>query len=413
MLAEGLLAEGLGTDAPPIADEAATQDEVHEEVDLDEALEREAAANPKRVVTKKREEPELGDDEAMPPPRGVKRSRDAILAELKASRAAAAAAQREKEALGPRFRKVGTSTATTTGSATGSAKRRIERDERGREVLITVDEEGRVKRKVRRAVGEMEKGKKAGLLMPEEGATVLGMDVEKLVGDAQQRGEKEEDEEMDIFEGVGGDYDPLAALEEGEESASTSSSASKEEEEEEEDNEHARPQQKQREPPTRKPSTTGPSQHTDEIRPSGPKRDYFHARSSMSEAQSEHQLADAHHPPVVDETMLAALKKAAQLVPRTGSGGAGEELAGELRRQREKERRHREMLSGVDRDAEDIDLGFGGSRGEDLRDGEEENIGAKKGGKGRGKGTLSVWGDDNKAKDKGKEKHKQRGKQKG
>ncbi|KAH0551383.1 hypothetical protein GP486_007401, partial [Trichoglossum hirsutum] len=78
--------------------------------------------------------------EMAPPPgpgaaAGRKRTRDDILAELKASRQAAKAAQ--QSTLGPRFHKIGES----------KEKSRIERDERGREVLITVDKDGKIKRK--------------------------------------------------------------------------------------------------------------------------------------------------------------------------------------------------------------------------------------------------------------------------
>ena len=132
-----------------------------------------------------------------PPVAGQKRTRDDILRELKASRLAAAesAKQAHTTTLGPRFMKI-------SGRKDRS---RIEKDERGREILITVGEDGRVKRKVKKQQGD----KHDGLLMPDKDAKPLGIQVIPINLPVNSR----EEDEGDIFEGVGVDYNPLGDVE--------------------------------------------------------------------------------------------------------------------------------------------------------------------------------------------------------
>ena len=127
------------------------------------------------------------------PVAGQKRTRDDILRELKASRLTAveSAKQAHTTTLGPRFMKI-------SGRKDRS---RIEKDERGREILITVGEDGRVKRKVKKEQVE----KHDGLLMPDKDAKPLGMQVIPINLPVTSR----EEDEGDIFEGVGVDYNPL------------------------------------------------------------------------------------------------------------------------------------------------------------------------------------------------------------
>ena len=177
---------------------------------------------------------------APPPPpsvAGAKRSRNAILAQLKASRQSQAESDSQEPTfgvnrhddgritqpqLGSKFRRIGEKEETS----------RIERDERGREVLVVRDRNGKIiKRKVRKAShvsGQNGSGKKGaaqndgrddkGLLLPTNTAQPLGAEVSDLVSAAAAAAKKGAVEgnmnmngdEADIFEGIGTDYDPLS-----------------------------------------------------------------------------------------------------------------------------------------------------------------------------------------------------------
>jgi hypothetical protein len=90
----------------------------------------------------------------------------------------------------------------------------------------------------------------------------------------------------------------------------------------------------------------------------------------------------------LDPTILAALKKASTLNPISKAAENEEEAA--------KEARRKKMLQQDDRDAQDMDMGFGSSRFADEEDFEEKKVklsewGTKddddqEGGKGDGKG---------------------------
>lgn len=284
---------------------------------------------------------------------GKKRNRDQILAELKASRQAAKEAA--QPALGSKFKRVGAPRSTT----------RIESDSRGREVLITVDEHGNTKRKVRKAQPEHEKGH--GLLMPDKDAKPLGMEVPEIPI------QPEIEEEVDIFDDAGDDYDPLAGLDE-------------EEEEEKEEgitqNGKGRPEAEEGELTTgeTKPDQPKPGSMAPPTKPAGP-RDYF------GETKKDPPKADKAPDVFSDPVYLAALKKAATLNPISQAAENGEEAAKAVKR--------RKMLQQDDRDAMDIDMGFGSSKFADEEDFEEKKVklsewgkdgGDEGGGKGEGKG---------------------------
>lgn len=167
--------------------------------DADEELEE---LEQKKVAPVVREKVVKKGELAPPTIAGTKRNRDAILAELKASRKAAAeAAAAAQPQLGSHFRKVG-----------AEKEPRIEIDERGREVLIVVGENGKIKRKVRKVKdGEIEGGRKNDLLEVDKKAERLGIEQAELP--QQPAPEVDEEEDDDIFEGVGAEYDPLAGLE--------------------------------------------------------------------------------------------------------------------------------------------------------------------------------------------------------
>jgi hypothetical protein len=308
-----------------------------DDVDVEEELEilqdRDVVPVAKEKAVKKGE---------MAPPSlvpGKKRNRDQILAELKAARMAA----KEKAApsLGAKFKKVG---ATATGP-------RIERDSKGREVLITVDEDGNEKRKVRKAQPDAVEEKGHGLLMPDKDAIPLGMEVPDIPKMA------EEEEDIDIFEDAGDDYDPLAGLEGDDDSDAEDGAALKTIEKEGPDIPKSDITEK---------SISEPSSMPPPARP----RNYFgdskdHTSTSPPPSTSVKAMSDP--------TILAALKKASSLHAITGpSPSDSEEAAREARRKK--------MLQTDDRDAADLDMGFGSSRFEDEEDFEEKRV------------KLSEWG---------------------
>lgn len=314
------------------------EDELDEE-DVDEELERmeerEIAPAVKESVVKKGE---------MAPPSmipGKKRTRDQILAELKASRKAAAEAA--KPSLGAKFKKVGATRSTS----------RIERDSKGREVLIIIDEDGNEKRKVRR-VGDQEAEKANGLLMPDKDAKPLGMVV-------PERPETPEEEDIDIFDDVGDDYDPLAGLDEDSDAEETKDEGALK------DTSESSAKDTASMPPPPRPKQSAPN--------------YF------NETKKEEPQESAGAKAMTDPTILAAIKKASMLnLP-------SDKTSAELAEEKAKEEKRRRMIQLQDRDAEDLDMGFGSSFAEDGEDGEDSRIKLSEwgvdddeGGRGRGRG---------------------------
>jgi RED-like protein N-terminal region len=314
----------------------AEPDDVDVEEELEALQDRDVAPVEREKAVKKGE---------MAPPSfvpGKKRNRDQILAEMKAARLAAK--EKATPSLGAKFKKVG---ASTTGS-------RIERDSKGREVLITVDEDGNEKRKVRKVQPNQMEEKGHGLLMPDKDAVPLGMEVPDIPKVAE-----EEEEDIDIFEDAGDDYDPLAGLEEDDDSDAENSTVLKNAEKEG--------------PDISKPTTTEtPTTDTSSMPPPARPRNYF---------GDSKENASASPPPSIsakamsDPTILAAIKKASALHPLAEpSPSSAEEAAREARRKK--------MLQSDDRDAADLDIGFGSSRFEDEEDFEEKKV------------KLSEWGAD-------------------
>jgi hypothetical protein len=312
-----------------------TESEIEEE--FDELAEQDIAPVRREKVEKK------GEKAPPPPVAGVKRSRDAILAELKAQRQAAAeaaAAEHEKRypTLGAGFRKVG-----PNGEST-----RIEVDSRGREVLIITDADGKEKRKVRKQKAEQPE------LEPRNDIEDLKNPV-KIPEVALSKPNQEESEEEDIFEGVGSNYNPLAVIE-GEEDDDESSEdekvTSKPAEAPQTD-----PTEVGEEPTAKSPRPTADNgvasvapDYNDSVAPPvpRPRRNYFNDKPP-SASEKEKDAADA--------TVLAALKKVRTL-----------DASSSLLQDTEEARlakRAAELAAG-DRDMEDMDLGFGASRFDDA-----------------------------------------------
>jgi len=291
---------------------------------------------------------------------GKKRTRDDILKDLRASRLAAAAEKKKLQpALGPRFSRVGEKKDTS----------RIEKDERGREVLITVDADGNVKRKVKKAKIEESSSNASNLPMPDKDVKPLGMDVVAVAPDPISA---EQLDDGDIFEGVGMDYDPLgdAGSEDDSDDEGTAEEAST---------------------ATGEPSTSVPpllSGGDTSAAPTAaalpaPKGNYFNDSDHTDDKSS-----DTPHNPLTDPAILAALKKASTINPFCSAADNEEELA--------KLARRKKMLDSHDRDADDMDVGFGGGRFDDEEDGGDEKI------------KLSVWGQDGGEEGKGREKEKKK-----
>ena len=301
---------------------------------------------------------------------GKKRNRDDILREWKASRSAAAEKEKQTQqpSLGPRFTKVGDK----------RGQSRIEKDERGREILITVDEDGRVKRKVKRVKAGEEMAKDRGLLMPDKDAKPLGMEVPEILAPTLP----EDKEDDNIFADVGTNYDPLGGAEDEEEGS-------------DENGQIKEPANDTPRMPLDQSDQEGSQAEEDRAKmppPALPNRTEGSTRNYFGDTTGSSEIEVSRHPsnPLTDPTILAALKKASSINPLSTKQDVGEEEAAKLARRRK-------MLESHDRDADDMDLGFGSSRFEDEEDGEEKKV------------KLSVWGqqggdEDGKGEGNGKRK---------
>ena len=324
-----------------------------DEIDVDKALE---SLEGKEIKPLAKEEKAKKGTMAPPSLAGKKRTRDDILKELKASRRKV---EEEKEAqhpsLGPKFKKLGAK----------QEKSRIERDDKGREVLITVDENGKVKRKVRKPKVEEKSPIVNGLDMPDKDAKPLGMEVPNLKNPAPPISEDTED----IFEDAGNDYDPLGGMQEDDDSDDSAS-------EEVKAGANASGALTTSND-LQAPKEDLPSSALGAEMPSPPapdktpliERNYFGDTKIMEKDDTANEII-----PLQDPTIMAALKKASALNP-LGSTADNEEEAAKLKRRKK-------MLETHDRDADDMDLGFGSSRLEDGDDAEDRKI------------KLSVWGKD-------------------
>ena len=319
--------------------------ETEPEIDVDEELEK---LERKDIQPLSKEERKRGEI-AAPHPHvaGRKRTRDDILNELKASRAKALEeAKARLPQLGPRFVKVGAKKEAP----------RIEKDSKGREVLIIRDSEGNIKRKVKKAKAEDESN---GLLMPDKDATPLGMDVSTMTPAPVQV----EQEDEDIFGEVGKEYNPLAGL------------VNEDDDEDDSDDSDAETKPTLNDTANESLSTRPPTESDSPMMPPPPKpvpakRNYF------DDTPSEDENTKATAPnPLQDPTIFAALKKASTINPLSLSSDPStmDEEAVKLARRKK-------MLENNDRDADDMDMEFGSSRFGDQEDGEDS-----------GKVKLSVW----------------------
>lgn len=360
--------------APPPAEEPLVTEE-----DADEAFERlmeEKSLEEIKAVPKEPKEKKKGTM-APPPPRP--KTRDEILRELKASRAAAASAPAPvpESTLSSKFKKF--------GDGKPEKKRFIESDENGRrrEVLLITDADGNTKRKTRWIDKPNEPRGTPSLPMPDKDAKPLGMEVPADIAAREAASAAPEDEDDDIFAGVGADYDPLAGIEQEDDSSS------------DEDGEHPEKPVKANVPG---PISEEAQVSTDQAaaQPAKP-RNYF-ATTTSTTVPEEPQ--DRSNPLTTNPTILAALKRAAalrQTSPTEEDSGLSAEASLRQKKFLEEARRRDAM------DAADMDMGFGGSRIEDGEDDDEGVLldfeGQQRGGNKRKRGPKKRKGDKDSADD--------------
>lgn len=352
----------------PVEDAPVREEDADEEFErlMEEKGQEEIVAAPKEQKEKKKG--------TMAPPPPPKKTRDEILKELRANRAAAASAPapNPESTLGSRFKKL--------GDGKPEKKRFVEVDEatgRRREVLVITDVEGNTKRKVRwidkpgQGVGPS-----AALPAPDKSAKPLGMEVPaEIAAQAAASTAPVNEEDDDIFAGIGADYDPLAGMEDEDSSS-------------DEDVEQADKATKRAEKAEKTPIKEDQEKPEGEAVPAKP-RNYF-ATGTTSTAPEEPE--DRSNPLTKDPTILAALKRAAALRQTSPSAEDDPESA-------DKALRHKKFLEEARRrdamDAADMDVGFGGSRIEDDED--EEGVllefEGERGGKKRKRGPKKKKGD--------------------
>ena len=309
----------------------------------------------------KEEKPKKGDMAPPAPINRKKRTRDDILRELKAARAAAIAeAKARQPALGAKFKKLGEK----------REQSRIEVDEKGREVLIVVDGDGNVKRKIKKTSSEKEVSTEHGLLMPDKDIAPLGMEIMPTAQSVTL-----EEADIDIFEGVGTSFNPLG------DSVNDEGDCSSGDDEEDDDRTDARDVATEQNFSTSPPPPTSVS-----VLPKDGPRNYF------KDSDDIHAPTHSSPNPLTDPAVLAALKKASTIHPLSSRSPENEEEASRIAR-------HKKMLESRDRDAEDMDMGFGGSRFGDEEDADDGK-----------RIKLSVWGDqegdDRGGEQRGKEKRR-------
>jgi hypothetical protein len=360
------------------ADEADLEDE------FEQFEEKEVARVEREKVVKK------GEMAPPPPVAGAKRSRDQILADLKAQRKAQADARlAARPELGDKFRDVHSSRPSSS----------IEVDAKGREVLITTDEHGNVKKKVRKVQAPVEEPAVSAQTHKflDEGVAVPAPKPKPIEKPVEA---PKDDSDDDIFDGVGDAYDPLGGMEDddssddedGEVPERVSKPVTAAPQPESTSEVDARPEPKEA-ATTSMPPPPLPAQPTTS-------RNYFKSTSTTTNESAEPQ---APQNPFNDAAFLAAIKKAGALsnISLSLNASSDDPSAPESAEAKEARLQKRaKMLAGSDRDLDDMDLGFGSSRFGDEEEGEDgQRI------------KLSTWkgtGDDDDDDDNGGSKEKKK-----
>lgn len=319
--------EDVYTDVQKDAPMRDSKDEVHVEEELDEM-------EAKEVVPTARNKNEINDADNLT---HAKRTRNDIIREMKqARRKVAEESELKNQVLGSRFRKVAEKLQPGTS--------RLEIDEKGREVLVVMDKNGNVKRKTKKPKAVNGLNYSAAIQKDElnKPTAPLGADV-VIPERPPQKPELPESE--DIFVDAGTDYNPLADINNSDSDTGSESGEEK---------------TKEKDIPQVQANST---------------RNYF------NEKPTEQTVPTSN--PAHDPEFLAAIRKAVTVAERLDKSENREHDEETLK----KLARRKEMLQTHDRDADDLDLGFGNSRFEDQEEGEERSI------------KLSKWkgtGDDEK-----------------
>lgn len=337
--------------------------------DVDDELDQLAE---KEVETVQREQVEKKGMKAPAQVAGKKRTRDEIMAELKAQRKAAAEAKAASvPSLDSRWRRVG-----------DQAKPKVEIDHKGREVVTITNEDGSVKKMVRKA----QAGAESKVAMPDISRPVLGADV---VVPEQKKPEPDEESDEDIFGGVGTEYDPLGGMDDEDDSDSDSDDETKSAKPK-----VAPPQEKKPVEPTASPVRDDDDQIPTASAPPKAQRNYFGDSRSKDEEQEQDRFKGIEN----------VLKKASQLGAERSAADEDDEEDNSSESKEERQARlakRAKMLARQDRDMDDIDMGFGESRFEDEADFEDAKV------------KLSQWKgkageDDGDEDEKGGKKEKKR-----
>jgi len=323
-----------------------------EEDVLDKVLERD-------IVPEKKEEKKKKGNLAP-------KTRAEILAELKRSREAA----KPVSVLGSKFKKIGV--------------KEEKKDENGTKVKYVTGADGKVKKMVKKDKKKSDEPKLVS-------TTIMGMMPPPPMPGKTEEKVEEEDEDIDIFEGAGIEYNPLAGLEDDDDDSSSSSSEEEGEEGEIRPTKKTKSEKAPESPSKSSPPPTSPSSSMPPPPPPSvpkPKVNYFNEPASSSSSSS-----DTYKPPSSASALLSSNPELAAALAKASTLKAfstpSEDEAG---------KRRKALMESADRDAFDIDFGFGGSR--DFGDEDDDDgtvVKSSGGGKKRKRGGKPKKGDKNDA----------------
>jgi len=335
-------------------EEEAGQNSGDEEDVLDKVLERD-------IVPEKKEEKKKKGNLAP-------KTRAEILAELKRSREAA----KPVSVLGSKFKKIGV--------------KEDKKDENGAKVKYVTGADGRVKKMVKKDKKKSDEPKPVS-------TRIMGMIPPPPMPGKTEKKAEEEDEDVDIFEGAGTEYNPLAGLGDDDDDSSSSSSEEGGEEGEIHPTKRAKSEKapgpsSKSSPPPISPSASMPPPPPPPPSAPKPKVNYFNEPASSAPS------SDTYKPPSSASALLSSNPELAAALAKASTLKAFSTPSED-----EAEKRRKALMEAADRDAFDIDFGFGGSRDfgdEDDDDGTVAKSGGG-GGKKRKRGGKPKKGDKNDA----------------
>lgn len=300
-----------------------------------------------------------------------KLSRDEILRRLKASRKAGHSGQdrenttdlAQESALGTKYKKIGV-----------EKKRWIETDESGRrkEILLTTDKNGKPKRKVRWLDKEAPVAPTSVDKQPitktsdvKQNSNVLGMEVpaeilarQKALQENEPRNDDNDDD--DIFAGVGSNYNPLGNIPS-----------------DDEDSDASGPEEGETPSGQDVPRRTLSGDQGQSTKPTQP-RNYFATSTSQSNTTKEASDKDHHNtnpnPLSSDPTILAALKRAASLRQAQEQSSSSDPTSADPESSSRQQKLLETLRKREREDNADLDFGFGDTRFGDDDDEDDEQM---------------------------------------